>query len=102
MPAERKSSRLANRPAPKVVVSDNYESEHYESEQTSDLEVDEDEVFTAKKKAAGNKRKSKASSSKKQPASKKPRGMRGLLKGVPLDILYEVRMLFNAMCYYAQ
>ncbi|KAF5318090.1 hypothetical protein D9619_012274 [Psilocybe cf. subviscida] len=90
MPAERKSTRLANRQAPKVTVLDDYHSELWSS---SDPEVDEDEVVAAKKKGAGAKRKSKASSSTKQPASKKPRGMKGLLKDVvdmPLDILYEI------------
>lgn len=97
MPAERKSTRLANRPtqAPKatVTVSDDYESEFSSS---SDSEVYEDEVVVAKRKGAGSKRKSKAGSSMKQPASKKARGMKGLLKDVvdmPLDIVYEVRAL---------
>lgn len=97
MPAERKSTRLANRQAPKVTVLDDYHSELWSS---SDPEVDEDEVVAAKKKGAGAKRKSKAGSSTKQPASKKPRGMKGLLKDVvdmPLDILYEVRALFNTV-----
>lgn len=95
MPAERKSTRLANRQAgPKVTIPDEYQSELWSSSSESE-EVDDDEIV-AVKKGSGAKRKPKSSSSTKQPPSKKPRGLKGLLKDVidmPLDILYEVSAL---------